>query len=84
MKPADELQLATTLCARCGHEERLIVRTTDGSVSRCYVCGDETLNLRATPTRPTYGWFVAREAPRPGRWLGWPTEAIPAPSPAAS
>jgi hypothetical protein len=51
VQTAKDVELATTLCARCGHEGRLIMRSSNGTVSRCYVCGDETLNLRAGPSQ---------------------------------
>jgi hypothetical protein len=53
MRITEELEFSTTICSRCADKERLIVKTRDGVVSRCYVCGDEASWLkgaRATAT----------------------------------
>ena len=54
MRATEELDYSTTICCRCGDRERLIVKTRNGVVSRCYVCGDAaTWVTAARATAPT-------------------------------
>ena len=50
MRATEVLDYSTTICSRCGDRERLIVRTRNGVVSRCYVCGDEASWVTAVRT----------------------------------
>lgn len=57
-----------TVCPVCGHEARLVASTSDGTISRCYACGDVTDTPRAVGT----AWSAAaslrgtRQIPVPG------------------
>ena len=53
MRIPEELEFSTTICSRCADKERLIVKTRDGVVSRCYVCGDEASWLRGARATAT-------------------------------
>jgi len=53
MRSIEEFEYSSTICFRCGDKERLIVRTQDGVVSRCYACGDEASWLRGARTPAT-------------------------------
>jgi hypothetical protein len=64
MRMTEELEFSTTTCSRCADKERLIVKTRDGVVSRCYVCGDEASWLKGARANATSAAVSARDVSR--------------------